>query len=250
MMPKNMIVANWKMNGRCNDVKQLLIGLQAGISSLPENTDCVILPPAIFVPMTEHYLQNSPLLWGGQNCYGADYGAYTGEHSALMFKEYGCRYLLVGHSERRRLFKEDEKMIAEKFHLIKYHGMIPILCIGETLEERQEGRTEAVLLEQLKPFFQDTRSFEKAVIAYEPVWAIGTGMSAAPEQAQTVHAFIREQISALHRQDGANVSILYGGSVHAKNAGDLFKMKDINGALVGGASLDLSNFLEIVTCIN
>src|SRR3990167_10432335 len=152
-MRQKIVAGNWKMNGRLPEVKQLLLDLKSQfneIKSLPANVDCVVLPPAIYVSLTQQVLQNSPIQWGGQNIYPALQGAFTGEHSLLMYQDYGCRYILVGHSERRQLFAETENFIAEKFHLIKEHDMIPLLCVGETEEEREQGRTQEVLGKQLR----------------------------------------------------------------------------------------------------
>ena len=253
-MRKKIVAGNWKMNGRLPEVRQLLLDLKTQfneIKPLSVNVDCVVLPPAIYVPLVQQVLQESQIQWGGQNSYPALQGAFTGEHSLLMFQDYGCRYLLVGHSERRRLFAESENFIAEKFHLIKDHGMIPLLCVGETKEERAQGRTQDVLAEQLRVhLLKDKHCFNKAVIAYEPVWAIGTGQTAEPYEVQDVHAFIREQISAFSRDDANRVPVLYGGSVNEQNAASLFAMPDVDGGLIGGASLNAKQFLEIVKCIN
>lgn len=254
LMRKKIVAGNWKMNGRLDVVKQLLLDLTKElkeIQPLPVNLDCVVLPPAIYVPLTQHYLQDSPIQWGGQNIYPALQGAFTGEHSLLMYQDYGCRYMLVGHSERRHLFAESENFIAEKFHLIKEHDMIPVLCVGETQEEHAQGRTQAVLKRQLHSLLlEDKHCFSNAVIAYEPVWAIGTGLTAAPNEVQDAHAFIREQISAFSQDDANRVPVLYGGSVNEKNAASLFAMPDVDGGLIGGASLNAKQFVEIVKCIN
>lgn len=253
-MRKKIVAGNWKMNGRLPQVKQLLLDLMTQmneIKPLPANVDCVVLPPAIYVPLTQQVLQNSSIQWGGQNIYPALQGAFTGEHSLLMYQDYGCRYMLVGHSERRQLFAETENFIAEKFHLIKEHDMIPLLCVGETEEERSQGRTQEILGKQLRVHLErDKHCFSNAVIAYEPVWAIGTGQTAAPYEVQEVHVFIREQISAFSQDDANRVPVLYGGSVNEKNAASLFAMPDVDGGLIGGASLNATQFLEIVKCIN
>ncbi len=242
------------MNGRLDVVKQLLLDLTTefdDITPWPSTLDCVVLPPAIYIPLTQQCLQHSALQWGGQNIYPALQGAYTGEHSLLMYQDFGCRYMLVGHSERRQLFAESENFIAEKFHLLKEHDMIPVLCVGETQEERAQGRTEAVLKKQLCELLEkDRHCFSNAVIAYEPVWAIGTGLTASPHEVQDTHAFIRDQISAFSEDDANHVSVLYGGSVNEKNAASLFAMPDVDGGLIGGASLSAKQFVEIVKCIN
>ncbi len=249
-MRQAMIMGNWKMNGRMLQVTALLRDL---IANLPEQTHpaCVVFPPAIYLPLTMTLLGKSPIQWGAQNVYPQDAGSYTGELSAAMVKDYGCRYVLVGHSERRHLFHEDEKFVAEKFHHVKDHGMIPVLCVGETLDERERGLTEHVLTQQLRAVTGvGHHIFKNCVVAYEPVWAIGTGRTASPEQAQAAHVFIRNMVAEFDKNDAEQLSILYGGSVNEKNARSLFAMPDVDGGLVGGASLNAEQFVEIVKCIN
>lgn len=249
-MRQKYVMGNWKMHGHISMVSSLLTDL---CTLLPktEQAQVVVFPPAIFMPMAQQLLQASNLAWGAQNIYRCDTGAFTGELSASMFCEYGCRYALVGHSERRHGFHEDEKFVADKFHLAKEHGMIPVLCVGETLDARESGITEAVLTQQLSEILvRDEHAFENSIIAYEPVWAIGTGKTATPEQAQEVHAFIRDFLAKYNSRTAEKTSILYGGSVNEKNAKSLFSMPDIDGGLVGGASLHALQFVEIVKCIN
>jgi triosephosphate isomerase len=179
-------------------------------------------------------LRGSPIAWGAQNSSEHGQGAYTGEVSAAMLAEFGCRYVLVGHSERRQLYGETDAQAAAKFAAVKKAGMTPILCVGETLEERDAGQTEAVVARQLGAV-----DFKDAVLAYEPVWAIGTGRTATPEQAQAVHAFLRKKVPA-------QTPILYGGSVKPQNAAAIFAMADVDGGLIGGASLVAKDFLDIV----
>ena len=168
-----------------------------------------------------------------------------------MLKEFNCEYVLVGHSERRHYFKEDENFVAQKFHHVKEHGMIPVLCVGETLKEREEGQTEQVIAKQLLAVKEKAENcFSDCVVAYEPVWAIGTGKTASPEQAQEVHQYIRNLVAKVNTSDADRLSILYGGSVNENNALELFAMPDVDGGLVGGASLNAKQFLEIVKCIN
>lgn len=238
------------MNGRIESIESLLDDL---CRHLPENSlaECVLLPPAIYLPMVSGFLATREIKCGAQNVYPAESGAFTGELSAPMLKDYQCQYVLVGHSERRTLFAEDEKFIADKFHHVKEHGMIPILCIGETLKEKEQGRTEAVLASQLRAVAKDRpETFCNCVIAYEPVWAIGTGCTASPEQVQDVHLLVRELVTECGNESGNHVSLLYGGSVNEKNAQALFAMPDIDGGLIGGASLNARQFVEIVKCIN
>jgi triosephosphate isomerase len=248
-MRQTIIMGNWKMNGRIDHVTSLLQELLA--SEHQTGADCVIMPPAIYLPLAQTVLAESSIKLGAQNVYPKDAGAFTGELSAPMLSDYGCRYVLVGHSERRQLFHEDEKFVAEKFHHVKDHDMIPVLCVGETLEEREQGLTEQVLTKQLLAVnHSGNRVFQNCIIAYEPVWAIGTGKTASPEQAQLVHAFIRGLIAKIDIKDANQLPIVYGGSVNEKNASSLFAMPDVDGGLVGGASLNAQQFVEILKCIN
>lgn len=249
-MRKKIVAGNWKMNGRTDSIKQLIRDL---CNFLPEDTiaECIVLPPSIYLPLVEAELRGKPISYGAQNVYPAEAGAFTGETSAAMLQDYACKYVLVGHSERRTLFAESEKFVADKFHHVKEHDMIPILCVGETLEEREQGRTEDVLASQLSSVAKlDSHAFSNCIIAYEPVWAIGTGRTALPEQVQDVHSKLRTLITGFGKVDGSNVSLLYGGSVNETNAGSLFAMPDVDGGLIGGASLNARQFLEIVKCIN
>lgn len=249
-MRKNLVMGNWKMNGRLDQVGALLNDLLTMLPKQPE-ADCIVLPPAIYLPFVSERLAGSAIGWGAQNVYPKEAGAYTGELSAPMLQDYHCQYVLVGHSERRHLFHEDEKFVAEKFHHVKDHGMIPVLCIGETLAEREQGLTEQVLAKQLLAVTNTcSQSFANCVVAYEPVWAIGTGKTATPEQVQAVHEYIRELVAKTDPVNEKNLSILYGGSVNENNAHALFAMPDVDGGLIGGASLNARQFVEIVKCIN
>ena len=250
MMRKKIVAANWKMNGDLQQLtdltKALLNGLDKG-----QQAHCILFSPSIYLFQMGHLIQGSMISLGAQNIYPADSGAYTGEISSPMIKEANCQYVLVGHSERRHIFKEDEKFVAEKFHHAKEHGIIPVLCVGESLEEREKEQTEEVISRQLLAVAEtDKNSFSQCIIAYEPVWAIGTGKTATPEQAQSVHGFIRNVISELNKNDAEQMSILYGGSVNDKNAKAIFSMPDVDGGLVGGASLNAEQFLDIIKCIN
>ena len=247
-MRRKIVMGNWKMNGRLEQVTVLLRDL---LTNLPKDTECVVFPPSIYLPLAQSLLSDSQIHWGAQNVYSKDTGAFTGELSAGMLSDYGCRYVLVGHSERRHLFHENEKFIAEKFHHVKDHDMIPVLCVGETLDEREQGLTEQVITNQLLAVTSvGNQCFQNCVVAYEPVWAIGTGLTASPEQAQAAHVFIRELVAEFDENDASQLSILYGGSVNEKNARSLFAMADVDGGLVGGASLNAHQFVEIVKCIN
>ncbi|MBA2657526.1 MAG: triose-phosphate isomerase [Tatlockia sp.] len=249
-MRRKIVAGNWKMNGRVGQIKSLLQQLKTLINE-PGGADCLVLPPSIYLPLVNEYLNDSFIQWGAQNVYPCDSGAFTGELSAPMLQEYNCRYVLVGHSERRNLFGEDEKFVADKFHHVKEHDMIPILCVGETLKERQQGLTEQVLAKQILAITANSRRcFKDCIIAYEPVWAIGTGQTATPLQVQETHLSIRALVANFDREDAKNLSILYGGSVNEKNAASLFAMPDVDGGLIGGASLNAQQFVEIVKCIN
>lgn len=249
-MRQKYVMGNWKMNGSVEQIKPLLYAL---IEDYPSDTQarCAVFPPSIYIPLVKELLSSTPISWGAQNTFMKDSGAFTGEISALMLKDYACQYVLVGHSERRQIFAEDEKFITEKFHHVKDHDMIPVLCVGETLIEREKGQTQEVLAQQIRAVASKNKdTYKQCIIAYEPVWAIGTGVTATPEQAQATHAFIRELIAEYDAVDAQTVPILYGGSVNQDNAHALFAMPDIDGGLVGGASLNASQFLEILECIN
>lgn len=249
-MKRKIIAANWKMHGNQASITHLLGNLLRGMTSI-KNASCLIMPPAIYIPLVKQLLAGSSIQWGAQNVYPKDAGAFTGELSGPMLREFDCQYVLVGHSERRCLFQEDEKIVAEKFHHVKDHGMIPILCVGETLEERNRGQTEEVLTRQIFAVKEkDSQAFQRCLIAYEPVWAIGTGKTPLPDEIQAIHRMIKEKIAQFEKSDLRSVEILYGGSVNEKNASALFEMPDIDGALVGGASLDARQFLEILICTN
>lgn len=242
--PRQRIVAgNWKMNGSKSANQALLNDLLQKCSPADILASCIVFPPFVYLEQTAALLGNTFIHWGAQNLSPYEGpGAYTGEVSAAMLKDFGCAYVLIGHSERRTLFAETHTIVAEKFHIAQKNQLIPILCVGETLDERDAGRAEIVLAEQLAPI----NYFENCIIAYEPVWAIGTGLTATPEQAQAMHAFIRQCVAKKNPIFAEKISILYGGSVKATNAQALFSMPDIDGALVGGASLDADEFLAIL----
>ncbi|KTD11545.1 triosephosphate isomerase [Legionella gratiana] len=249
-MRQKIVAGNWKMNGQLQQVIQLTNELKELLQSV-KNTHVVVMPPSIYIPQVRSIIAGSTIELGAQNVYPKDFGAYTGEISAPMLKDFNCRYILVGHSERRRGFHEDENFVAQKFHHVKDHGMIPVLCVGETLIEREKGQTEQVIANQLLAVCeQDKNCFRDCVVAYEPVWAIGTGKTASPEQAQEVHKFIRKLVAGINDSDAERLPLLYGGSVNESNAAALFSMPDVDGGLVGGASLNAKQFVEIVKCIN
>lgn len=246
LMRKAMVAGNWKMNGSRSSATTLIEAIKYGAESLP-GMDIVIFPSYVHLPLTQNLANKSPVHWGAQNFYMGESGAFTGEISGTMLVDYGCDYVLVGHSERRQLFHEDLNLVAAKFKAALEVKLKPILCIGETLTERENNTTEKVLTEQLESVIKTAgiEVFRDAVIAYEPVWAIGTGLTATPAQAQAVHAFIRGLVAGHDVNIANTLRILYGGSVKADNAAGLFAMPDIDGALVGGASLDAKSFLAI-----
>jgi triosephosphate isomerase (TIM) len=232
-----LVAGNWKMHGTLAANRALLDALVAGIAAL-KGAECAVCVPFPYLAQAAERLRGTALAWGAQHVSEHSQGAYTGEVSAAMLKEFGCRYAIVGHSERRQLYCESDGQVAAKFVAAVTHGLTPILCVGETLEEREAGRTEAVVARQLDAVV-NKGEFSQAVLAYEPVWAIGTGRTATPEQAQAVHAFLRRKVPS-------DTPILYGGSVKAQNAAAIFAMPDVDGGLIGGASLVADDFLAIV----
>jgi triosephosphate isomerase len=244
---KALIAGNWKMNGSLAESRRLVDALRSGIGPSASAT-MLLCPPYVYLPAVKDWLHGSPIALGGQNLADkAGAGAYTGEVSGDMLVDVGCTHVIVGHSERRALYIETDAVVAAKFKVAQAAGLLPILCVGETLEQREAGQTRAVIERQVAAVVDDAgvRAFARAVVAYEPVWAIGTGRTASPEQAQEVHAFIRGMIAARDATIAAGLSILYGGSVKGANARSLFAMADIDGGLVGGASLAAAEFLEI-----
>jgi len=245
-MRRILLAGNWKMNGSGDMVGSLLGGLLEASKS-PGPVDMAVFPPFPYLGQVQKLLRGSDIAWGGQNLNPAPGGAHTGEVSASMLLDFGCRYVLVGHSERRSLYGESDNDVANRFQAALEAGLVPVLCVGETLEERENGSTEPVVERQLDAVLRlsGVASLERAVIAYEPVWAIGTGKTASPEQAQAVHAFIRTKIALQDDTIAGHIRILYGGSVNGSNAADLFAREDIDGGLVGGASLTAADFLAI-----
>lgn len=214
--------------------------------------EIAVLPAFVHIPKVCDSLKSSPVKWGAQNLYPGTQGAFTGEVSGPMLKDLGCEYVLVGHSERRTLFHEDLSLIAEKFKAAQEARLTPILCIGETKVERESRKTEQIIQTQLESVIKQVgiEAFRQAVIAYEPVWAIGTGLTATPLQAQEVHVFIRRLISQNNVDIASTIRILYGGSMKPENAVSLLAMPDIDGGLIGGASLDANSFLAICAAAN
>jgi triosephosphate isomerase len=236
-MRGRLVAGNWKMHGNRASNRALLDAVLAGIEGAG-GVECAVCVPFPYIGEVAERLKGAALAWGAQNVSEHAQGAYTGEVSAAMLAEFGCRYVLVGHSERRQIYGESDAQVADKFGAVRKAGMTPVLCLGETLEEREKGRTEEVVARQLEAVLQSNKGFKDAVVAYEPVWAIGTGKTASPEQAQEVHAFLRKSLPATR--------LLYGGSVKKDNAAALFAMADIDGGLIGGASLVAADFIAIV----
>ena len=234
------------MNGGLVANRQLLEGLVGGVSDV-SGMDCVVCVPFPYLAQVQSLLVHTPIAWGSQNVSEHAQGAYTGEVSAAMLGDFACRYAIVGHSERRALYGESDAVVAAKFAATAAAGLVPILCVGETLAQREAGQTEAVVAGQLGAVLRQVgvANFVRAVVAYEPVWAIGTGKTASAEQAQVVHAAIRAQVARADVQVAKGLRILYGGSVKAQNAAELFAMPDIDGGLIGGASLVAEDFLAI-----
>jgi triosephosphate isomerase len=234
------------MNGTRAGVAELLEGIKAGMGAAP-NAEVAVCPPFVFIPEAAARLAGTAVACGGQNLSTHASGAYTGEIAASMLTDYGCKYVIVGHSERRTLYGEDDALVAEKFEVARKAGLVPILCVGETLEERENGATEAVVARQLDAVLEKfgATALGQGVVAYEPVWAIGTGRTATPQQAQDVHAFIRGRVAARDRAVADGLRVLYGGSMKPDNAVELMAQPDIDGGLIGGASLKASDFLAI-----
>ena len=249
-MRKILVAGNWKMHGSKTMVRSLLEGLLAGSSS-EGAADLAVFPSFPYLSLAESILSGTHIKWGGQSLNPNSQGAHTGESSGQMLVDMACHYVLVGHSERRAIYNESDDDVAARFEAALANGLEPILCVGETQEEREAGQTEAVVARQLDAVLNavGVEAFNDAVVAYEPVWAIGTGLTASPEQAQSVHAFIRDKLSALNGIIGGQLQILYGGSVKGSNAAELFAQSDIDGGLVGGASLTADDFLAIYNAV-
>jgi len=248
-MRAKLVIANWKMNADKATVANLLAGYVQTISTGAKVVAC---PPAPYLHQVQELLAGTAIALGAQNVSQFESGAYTGEESLSMLADFGCQYVILGHSERRSLFAELDSDVAEKFVATLSAGLTPVLCIGETREQRQANETDAVVNRQLDAVIEAAGidAFAKAVIAYEPVWAIGTGDSASPEQAQQVHKLVRDKLAAIDADIAQRVPVLYGGSVNAGNAKELFAMADIDGGLVGGASLDADAFAAICAAAN
>lgn len=238
-----LLVANWKMHGdqlMCDALCQAFLK-----ASWPEDLEVVICPPALYIPLCAQMLKGSALRWGAQNMHDVTSGAYTGEIAASMLVDWGCSHVIIGHSERRADFGEDDAWVVKKCLAAWAAGLTPIVCVGESAKARDQGATVPVIEGQIEPLMPHLCADHPLVIAYEPIWAIGSGQAATPEQAQSVHALIRSQLSQFDAAFAKSTPILYGGSVKVTNAASLFAMPDIDGALVGGASLDAESFIQI-----
>ncbi|WP_372657778.1 triose-phosphate isomerase [Hydrogenophaga sp.] len=243
---KKLIAGNWKMNGALAANEALLRSLITGLSGVAPAADMAVCVPAPYLAQVQSLLSGTPVAWGAQDVSAHEQGAYTGEVSGAMLKDFACRYAIVGHSERRQFHGETDALVAAKAQRALGLGITPIVCVGETLAEREAGDTEQVVKRQLAAVIHAVaHCTSEIVLAYEPVWAIGTGKTATPEQAQHVHAVLRKQLSAA-TQHPERVHILYGGSMNATNAASLLAQPDIDGGLIGGASLKADDFLRIV----
>ena len=246
-----LVIANWKMHGQIEWIQHYIHEFVKALGT-PGQCEMVLCPPFVYLQQLTTLLKNTRVGVGAQNLHDSEQGAFTGEVSAPMLKELGCSYVVVGHSERRRLFAETDAVVAAKFAAARLNSLVPILCVGENEAERSGGVTERVVQRQLDAVlhFCGIDAFAGGVIAYEPVWAIGTGVTATPAQAQAVHGFIRNYVASLSPASASEMRILYGGSVRAGNAAELAHEPDVDGALVGGASLVAKEFLAICAGFN
>ncbi|MDH4258898.1 MAG: triose-phosphate isomerase [Gammaproteobacteria bacterium] len=243
-MRRPLVAGNWKMHGSRAEAGRLVDELIAAGAGTAE---VVICPPFVYLPDVGRRLHGNAIMLGAQDVCAEDIGAHTGEVSAAMLADVGCRFVIVGHSERRALYGEDDALVARKFAAVLRHGLVPILCVGETLQEREQGITNGVVTRQLEAVLgvAGIAAFAAAIVAYEPVWAIGTGRTATAGQAQEVHALIRGRIAEKDATIAASLRVLYGGSVKASNAAELFANPDVDGGLIGGASLKADEFARI-----
>jgi triosephosphate isomerase (TIM) len=240
---RQLVVGNWKMNGNQHQNAELVTQILTGWQASAQRAEVVICPPFPYLQQVQSLLEGSSILLGAQTVSEQEKGAFTGETSVAMLADLDCKFVIIGHNERRRMQRETDEQVAQKFIAVQAAGLIPILCIGESSEQREQGHHLEVIGKQLQAVFAHTgkAAFLRAVVAYEPVWAVGTGKTATPQQAEEVHHYIRAQLGEIAEQ----VRILYGGSVKANNAEQLFALPDIDGALLGGASLDAAEFLKI-----
>jgi triosephosphate isomerase len=245
---RRIVAGNWKMHGSRAENAALIEALLAP-GTIDDSVECLVFPPLVYIADVVRLVAHSPIGVGAQTLCAEGHGAFTGEVAAAMLADVGCTHVLVGHSERRVLYAEDDALVARKFAAARARGLTPVLCVGEQLADRDAGQTEAVVARQLDAVLAlcGVAALGSAVVAYEPVWAIGTGRNATPAQAQEVHAFIRGRVAALDASIAAHLRILYGGSCKAVNAAELFRMPDVDGGLIGGASLKAEEFLAIWT---
>jgi len=245
-MRRPLIAGNWKMNGTKAEAAELLNGIKAGVAGM-QRVDVAVCPPFPYLYLAEQLLADSAIAWGSQDVSEHAGGAFTGQISAAMLKDFGCRYAIVGHSERRQFNGESDALVASKYAQAVASGVVPVLCVGETLEERESGKTEEVVARHIDAVLSGSgvEAFGAGIVAYEPVWAIGTGVTAMPEQAQEVHAFVRERIAARDKNIAEGLRLLYGGSMKPGNAAELIAQPDIDGGLIGGASLKAADFIAI-----
>lgn len=244
-MRKTIVAGNWKMNASKETVNSLIEGILSGMNEA--SSEVIVCAPFPYLSQVESLIQGSSLMLGAQNLNVNSAGAYTGEVSADMIKDFGAQHVIVGHSERRSLYGETNAIVAEKTKAAIDAGLTALLCVGESLEDRESGNTEAIVEEQINAVIDliGIESFDQVIIAYEPVWAIGTGLTATPEQAQAVHLFIRNLLADSSEKIAKRTPILYGGSMNAGNAADLISCSDIDGGLIGGAALKAEDFLQI-----
>jgi len=245
-MRQPLVAGNWKMNGSLEGAAALVEAIKGGLDEVRE-AEMAVCPPFVYLDSVGKLIAGTSMALGAQNVAKEDPGAYTGEIAAPMLTDFGCKYVIVGHSERRNIYGETDSLVAEKFARARQEGLIPILCVGELLEEREAGKTEEVVARQLDAVIEQVgiAGLGDGVLAYEPVWAIGTGKTATPDQAQAVHAFIRQRLASHDEGVAQAMRVLYGGSVKGANAEALLAMADIDGGLIGGASLDAGEFLAI-----
>ncbi len=250
-MRQPLVAGNWKMNGSRASIAELLAGLKAGIGRVTA-AEVAVCAPAVYISDVQSQLDGTSIKWGGQDVSVHESGAYTGEIAGSMLADFGCHFVIIGHSERRAYHGETDEVVAQKFTAARAAGLVPILCVGETLEEREQGITEEVVGRQLDAVIKHCgiATVGEGVIAYEPVWAIGTGKTATPEMAQAVHAFIRGRLASNDQAVADVVRVLYGGSMNPKNAAELVAQADIDGGLIGGASLKPDDFLAVCSAAN
>jgi triosephosphate isomerase len=250
-MRQTLVVGNWKLNGTLSSITDLIAGIKGQLPSV-KDTELAVCPPYIYLSYVQQLLEGVDLSLGAQDCSDQESGAYTGEVAAAMLNEFACKYVIIGHSERRHVYGDTNEAVATKFAHVVKNKLTPILCVGETLQEREEGHTEVVISKQINAVLDlfGIDAFKNAVIAYEPVWAIGTGQVATPSQAQEVHEEIRLTLDAQNKDIAANMRILYGGSMKPQNAKELLEQPDIDGGLIGGAALKAEDFIGIALAAN